>query len=447
MKRILCIITVVCIFVSAFCFETSSLEFYNCNNLKGCENISLIEDNNQIYLCGYKGCDFFVNRLYPINDNITLTCELKIDEYTLTDGTLSILCKDNNCQYIYFYNFENDTFTSIVIDSPPNTSKNSFAVCNGSIFLIDTENKHYINEYSKRLKLINQYYFQSEVSEVIADKNNNLFAISQTDLYKKYNNNFTCVLNFVASPVDFTNDNIMIDAQGNIYDSFEYICSSNYSGSHPSGGKIDNIFYTLANGKICGYSLSDKKIKCTYDLNASQIRTCGNKVFALCDYSLYIIPKSNFKSVKEDSKSEINSENESYFSTDYTIDNNKMRITDIPEATTASKFKKNFKLKGYSINLYKMNGEKLPNSDNVGTAMTAVLESDDERLEYELSVKGDLTGEGNCNTRDRDTIADYILRTVTFDGVYICSADMNKDGRIDTIDLVLILRVIKSKKP
>lgn len=449
MKRILCIIIVLCIIISTFCFEASSLEYYNCNNLQGCEDIRLIEDNNQIYLCGYKGSNFFINRLYPTNDTVTLNCDEKIDEYILLNGNLSILSKDNknDCQYIYFYDIQNDIFTSITINLPPIPKENSFTVCNGSVYLIDTENEHYVNEYSKRGKLVDKYYFQGEVTGVIADKSENFFVISQTDVYKKTSSDFKFVFASVPLPADFSGRSTLIDTHGNIYNSFEYFCSSGYECSHPSGGVIDDIYYTPSSGKICGYSLADGKLKCTYDLNANQLRTYNDKVFALCGYSVYIIPKGSFKYEKEDSKSEIIQDNDSYFSTDYTIDNDRMQIRNIPEATTFSKFKKNFKLNGYSINVYKTNGEKLGGSDNVGTAMTAVLQSDDETLEYELSVKGDITGEGNCNTRDRDTLADYILGTVTFDGVYTYSADMNSDGRIDTIDLVLILRIIKSKKP
>ncbi len=449
MKRILCIVMVICILSSAFCLETSSLEYYNCNNLKGYEDIKLIEDNNQIYLCGYQGDNLLINRLCPTNDNITLTCERNIDEYILINGNLSILCKDNrnNCQYIYFYGIKNDLLTSIVINVPPIPNRNSFTVCNGSVFLVDGENKHYILEYSKRGKLLDKYYYQNTVSGIISDNNENLYIISETDIYKKSYNNFDCVLTSIPSPIDFADSNILIDAHGNIYNSFEYICSSGFESTHPSVGKIGNIFYTPASGKICGYSLSDGNIECTYNLNAKQIRTYSDKVFALCNYSVYIIPKSNFEIEKEISESNISPNNESYFRTEYTVDNDKMQIRDIPASTSFSKFKKNFNLNGYRVNVYKTNGEKLGGSNNVGTAMTAVVESESERLEYELSVNGDITGEGNCNTKDRDTLADYILGITTFNGVYTYSADMNKDGRIDTIDLVLILRFIKRKKP
>lgn len=449
MKRILCIIIVLCILVSAFCFEASSLEYYNCNNLKGCEEIKLIEDSNQIYLCGYQGTQFFINRIYPTNDNITLTCEKRIDDYVLSNGILSILCKDNNnnCQYIYFYDIQNDIFTHIIISALSLIDKTSFTVCGNSVFLIDADNNHFINEYSKRGNFKNKYYFQNEVTRVITGKDDNIFAISQSSIYKKYSDNFECVLTSVPSPIDFVDSNIMIDYLGNIYDSFNYLCSSNNESSYPSGGKINDIVYTPSGGKICGYSLTDGKLKCTYDLNAKQLRTYGDKVFALCGYSVYIIPKSNFKYEETNSQDHINSDDKNSFSTEYTIDNDKMQIRDIPPSSTFSTFKKNFTLNGYTISVYKTNGEKIGGSDNVGTAMTAILESDSETLEYELSIKGDITGEGNCNTRDRDTLADYILGTVTFNGVYTYSADMNNDGKIDTIDLILILRYIKSKKP
>ena len=92
-----------------------------------------------------------------------------------------------------------------------------------------------------------------------------------------------------------------------------------------------------------------------------------------------------------------------------------------------------------SVALYR-DGD-LKTSGNVGTAMTAVFSSDSGSVTFELSVNGDLTGEGNCNSRDVYTLLDYLIGAADFNGVYSLAADLSGDGTVDAVDAAMMKRI------
>jgi hypothetical protein len=55
-----------------------------------------------------------------------------------------------------------------------------------------------------------------------------------------------------------------------------------------------------------------------------------------------------------------------------------------------------------------------------------------------LVVKGDLSGEGNVNTHDRDAFYKRLFGTQMLDELHEEAADRNDDGVADTLDLLLM---------
>ena len=74
--------------------------------------------------------------------------------------------------------------------------------------------------------------------------------------------------------------------------------------------------------------------------------------------------------------------------------------------------------------------------------MTAVFSSGGNEFTFELSVNGDLTGEGNSNSRDVNLLLDYLIGAAYFNGVYTVAADLSNDGRIDAVDVALMKRTL-----
>ena len=74
--------------------------------------------------------------------------------------------------------------------------------------------------------------------------------------------------------------------------------------------------------------------------------------------------------------------------------------------------------------------------------MTVIFNSDSISYTFELSVIGDLTGEGNVNTRDLSVMAKYLTDQADFNGVYYLSADLSDDGVVDADDVHLFMEEV-----
>lgn len=94
-----------------------------------------------------------------------------------------------------------------------------------------------------------------------------------------------------------------------------------------------------------------------------------------------------------------------------------------------------FKNKTSAENVYKADGT-LAKSGKLKTGFTAVIDS----KTYVIAVCGDVTGEGNVNSKDVTLLQKYLCDNAELDGAYLKAADFNLDGEADNRDLVLISR-------
>ncbi len=110
-------------------------------------------------------------------------------------------------------------------------------------------------------------------------------------------------------------------------------------------------------------------------------------------------------------------------------------ITNVVSKTTVTQFKKNVNCNGDIIILNKNNTERT--SGYIGTGMKAVFSFGNEKVEYTISVKGDITGEGNVNTIDIDKMFDFRMELDTPTLAQIYAVDFNNNGTLTNVDLLL----------
>lgn len=101
------------------------------------------------------------------------------------------------------------------------------------------------------------------------------------------------------------------------------------------------------------------------------------------------------------------------------------------QGTTVAKLRKSFGVSKDKFTVYKKDGSIYPQG-KLGTGMTVHVQG----KTYSVIIYGELTGEGNINSRDLKLMMKFLTDEETPDIVQSISADINCDGKICTKDLL-----------
>lgn len=244
---------------------------------------------------------------------------------------------------------------------------------------------------------------------------------------------------FSASGVFKFYNNICIDDNGKAYlfdqiNGFKYIKSISYEKSFIIDstycGVSRNIIYSLSeNGSKVG------KFTCYSDIY--DVCVSENKAAVLYYGGMRIISLKDFTSIKnENSYSEESSYPDKI--SEYKIVDGYMLV---PKGTTIAEVKKHINISdGVALVFYDENG-KTVTSGKVGTGFSvAYYKNAYLQRKHTIIIEGDLTGEGSVNTRDSKALTDYLLEKNDLSEAQKFAADLNKDGKTDAIDLLLLIR-------
>lgn len=120
---------------------------------------------------------------------------------------------------------------------------------------------------------------------------------------------------------------------------------------------------------------------------------------------------------------------------DYSIDENKKCIFNIPADTTVSKLKVKLNLDAYKLTVKNCRGI-VTKTGKLGSNSTVILSKKGKTVKYYISVNGDLTGEGNVNSNDLKALSNVMLSGDKLDFPFMAAGDINKDSTLDTVDLL-----------
>lgn len=128
-------------------------------------------------------------------------------------------------------------------------------------------------------------------------------------------------------------------------------------------------------------------------------------------------------------------------SSSYRIDREEGQIyMDTPVSFT--QLKKNIRSQGAVLRAVKPNGTVI-SSGNVGTGTVIELQANGKLIDsVTVVVKGDLAGSGSITKRDERILYSYLNSGYELNGPYLQAADMNGDGCVDTLDLLLLKRYL-----
>lgn len=118
----------------------------------------------------------------------------------------------------------------------------------------------------------------------------------------------------------------------------------------------------------------------------------------------------------------------------YEINEEDKTITNISPYTYIQLFKTNVETNA-DIKVLDSHNNEILDEQYIATDMKLVL---NDNVEYDLSVKGDLNGDGEVTATDLSKIKQHLIELRLLDGVYLKSANVDGDNQITITDLSLI---------
>ena len=449
MKRILSLIMtavlLVCIFLSALSPTALSRsdEYYGA-------------DRSGAYHLSFSGrrADII---LYPSQQSYYVELNYDIAEGTAGFGKAVLLSNDvsNDMLIVHIYEPMTGCLSNFAVNGLKAYENTVFCYDGDSLFITDNNDPSKLRRYSSGGTPTGVFSFDNRVSQVFCDHNGNVYAVSRDRLFR-LDDGFTALSGDpVSSPLFPVSGSVVSAADGRIFDvsgtNAEYMFNADSSSGAVGGCIIGNLIYYPDSNTVYGYDRITGEKRCYYKLNSSvkMLYACGDSIMAIGSGNAVTIPCDRFTMIEipgDDSDNGVENPTSAWNhpseirSDVYKVDHNAYQISLIPTDTTVAVFKRNMIYTGYEAHIYKGNAEL--KSGNVGTGCTVVFSDDNGSLTYELSVKGDLTGEGRMNSRDLNILMDSFIGAASFNGVYVLSADINNDSHVDVADMALMKRLI-----
>lgn len=463
MKRItklLCIFLVITITIIAMPTKSDSFDIYTYQSFRNLNEVRLLQNQKEAFLVGSNGKNVHIERVYPETYSIERNLENNVYSYGLFDSTLVMICPNRSTRQtqIVLYDIYTDTFTQFLITDFDSIEFSQFVYSDSFIYI--SNNNGIVKKYSTYGELITTYSIHHSAVYLSASKSGEIYAIANNGLFLISDDGAKMICDqCVDAPISFISNDVFVNDTGYYYKiganyTVNKLIASKSTVYYPSGGIIDNHSLIADNNILYGFDITsnaaDRMISfsnyieeiCLIDSTILALSyQNGAPVISKAAYTDMIkLNQNSLDIIKEDVDTPY-----CVTSNIYTVDNEKQTITGINYSTTISEFKSNIYYDGFKVSFTRYDGKEIK-SGNIGTATIARFYNEYYFIEYELSVVGDLTGEGNVNSRDKKLMFSYLLDEVIFSGVYLNSADIDKSNKIDTVDLVLLLRTIEEQK-
>lgn len=291
-----------------------------------------------------------------------------------------------------------------------------------------------------------QKLFVYNTSEIYAVTSNGVYFVGKSEISK------ICAL-YPETPFRFY-DNFCCDGKGNVFtfdsqNGFSLYCSTGCQYT----AVMQNKIYASDKNKIFRFNAKGEKLaEYTAGSEITDLCAGGSRLAFESGGEIHVInPEAFVKIDTSDDTSNIpdnsdipsnpeeNSEQSAVPHSD--IYNLNKSIIEIPAGKTVAKFKKEIVSTGYTLSFCNHNrAEKA--SGNLGTGWTVSFSSNSAQYTYTFLVRGDLTGEGNINTRDTYTLSSFLIDSGTLSSLQSEAADINFDGTVDTADFLLLYKQI-----
>lgn len=399
------------------------------------KNLSVFNECNEYYTDNNSdgafiyGCDY--STLY--SSSVLPSFNLR---YVTVGGIIRSVSHDKSCSYalseqlgeycITELNSTNGSCVTYSYGKLNSIENSSFAFCNGKAYFIFTDSVYtYVRSYDNNGKVLCKYTFDSNVIRIFVNASKVYVRLYNGEIYRLDNNSsHYCVS--VNTGYD-----IFCAGSGYIFSEAGTLFSLTDAAVEHFNGVKRNCVVKSGNRLIYSDDLT-VKYDGRYYKSKNKIQSLffyGNNVGILDEnFKLNTVKLSDF----EENNSGLSFNGESKSQNTTIKINSDGYITGISGGTTVSNFKKLF---SDEVTIYDKDGN-IVTSGKIRTGYRAKLKDG----VYEISVSGDITGEGNVKSNDVSALMSYFAEKSDLSGVYLTSADFNNDGIVDNKDLVGIAR-------
>lgn len=267
-------------------------------------------------------------------------------------------------------------------------------------------------------------------------KNNNLHQLSTNGIVKTLNYNSGNTLYKVSENFACSNDGSLFTFKGN-----SLVEVMDLDTNHPATVcETDKHIVCVSNDTLKAYNKFSGEPQELYDTNSAiyNISAYQNMITVLYrDYSFEVFNTETIFNNSNPAKYTQNTASTKSKDDKITRINGK-KFLFIEQGTTIAKFKKNKKYKGFIISF------REKESGVIGTGMNVTIKNDKSLYTYTTIVRGDVTGEGNVNSRDINEMFAHLLEDKKLQAPYRLAGDLNKDGSISNTDLVLVTKIMEN---
>lgn len=116
-------------------------------------------------------------------------------------------------------------------------------------------------------------------------------------------------------------------------------------------------------------------------------------------------------------------------------------ISRVKAATTLEDYRNNLKTNG-TIKVIKQDGTELGDEEFVGTGMTLQVTKDEEKIELQIAVMGDLDGNGKITATDLAMINQTVLGETELENEYALAGDFDENKKFTATDLAQLNQIL-----
>lgn len=407
-------------------------------------NVYFCCDNRNDYFVSYIGNDIIINSIGKGYKKIT--AESEVIKCNYAGGNFYFFLKpENHIPKAIKFNYNTgDIFTTTF----SSIKDNGYLTCS-----VDNKGYYYIVEYWTRLNIykcsqqgniVKTFNFDIGVNQIDTNDGTIQFVLTSFGLYKiQYDKVSKVDCEYPGFPLTMISKNYFaahnivrdISKDGN------EVCP--YKDNKTA---VLNKGYAYIEGKTIYYTDFGKEKPQKYykaDENINYLFGNGEKIYYFTNNGAYTINRSELNTIQYSSKSTVPTKNTTksveYKITSSTYTVGEKYITNVPPKTTINTFKNSMSFAGYEIS-FAINGS-VKNSGYVSTNMDVIFSKDGTKIRKKIIVTGDITCDGNVNSKDTSLLMKYFLGTSSLNQICRKAGDVTGNGILSNADLVAIAQM------